>query len=114
MPFRTFCNSEDKKCRKEIEPLIDKKTEKVFCPECELEITSIDPFMKRQLISMGQVIRESQEKIPYAVKCPSCERKKQPKIGAAREIRCASCDSDITASLSGPFVEMLRTAISRK
>jgi len=114
MPFRTFCNSTDKKCRQEIEPLINKDTGKVYCPQCELEITSIDPFMKRQLVSMGQVIKESQEKIPYGVQCPSCNKKKQPKIGLKREILCGACDVDITASLSGPFVEMLRTAISRK
>ena len=113
MPFRTFCNSEDKTCRKEIEPLIDKDTGKVYCPECELEVT-IDPFMKNTLISMGQVLRESQEKTPYAVKCPECGKKKQPKLGPNREILCGSCGADITKSLSGPFVEMLRTAVSRK
>jgi len=114
MPFRTFCNSADKTCRKEIEPLIDKETHKVYCPECGLEITSVDPFMKRQLISMGQVKTESQEKTPYAVKCPLCGEKKQPKLGKNREILCGACGEDITKSLSGPFVEMLRGAISKK
>ena len=114
MPFRTFCNSEDKTCRKEIEPLIDKSTEKVYCPECDLEITSVDPFMKRQLISMGQVVTQSQEKTPYAVECPVCKRKKQPNIGPNREILCGACGEDITKSLSGPFVDMLRGALSKK
>lgn len=114
MPFRTFCNSADKNCRKEIHPVIDKETEKVFCPECELEITSVDPFMKRQLISMGQVLKESQEKTPYAIKCEHCGKKKQPVLGQKREILCGACGKDITASLSGPFVEMLRSAISRR
>jgi len=114
MAFRTFCNSEDKECRQEVEPVIDKKTDKVFCPECELEITSIDVFMKRQLVGMGQVLKPKKTNSAYSVKCKSCMRDGTPKLGNDREILCGSCSKDITADLGGPFVQMLKATLSRK
>ena len=113
MPFRMFCNSTDKKCRKEIEPEIDKKTNKVYCPECGLEV-EVDQFMKRQLISLGQVRTEKKSNTAYSVKCKHCGQDKTPTLGKKREILCGNCGEDITDDLGGPFVQMLRTTLSRK
>lgn len=112
MPFRTFCDN--KGCKEEMAPVIDKKTLKVYCSECKKEIKSIDEFMKRQLISMGQVRRDDESKMAYGVQCPFCEDKKTPKIGKDREVLCGSCEKDITDKLSGPFVQVLRGALSKK
>lgn len=114
MPFRTFCDSEDKTCRKDIEPLIDKKTNKVFCPECNLEINSVNQFMKTQLASMGQVRRESADRTPYAIECKGCKNKKSPKLGPQKEILCAACGLDMTNSLNAPFAALVREAFKKR
>ncbi len=114
MPFRTFCNSEDAKCRKEVEPLLDSATDKVYCPECDLEITSVDAFMKRQLVSMGQVRKTKKNSTAFAITCKHCSKEKAPVIGKNKEILCGSCSKDITADLGAPFVQMLRLTLSRK
>lgn len=112
MPFRTFCDN--KGCKEEMAPVIDKKTLKVYCSECKEEINSVDEFMKRQLISMGQVRKADETKMAYAVVCPECKEKGTPKLGKKREIICSACEKDITDKLSGPFVQVLRGALSRK
>src|SRR5690348_2156633 len=106
MPFRTFCDN--KGCREEMAPVIDKETHKVYCTSCKEEINSVDVFMKRQLISMGQVKKDDETKMAYAVVCPCCSKKQTPKLGKNREIECSSCNEDITKKLSAPFVQVLR------
>ena len=109
MPFRTFCSN--KECREEMQPEIDKKTKKVFCTECDKEIDSVDDFMKRQLISMGQVRRVKKESNSFSVKCEKCENMVKPVLGKDRQIICpdSKCGFNMTNSLSAPFVQMLRT-----
>ena len=109
MPFITFCNSENKDCRKEVEPEIEKSTGKVFCPECDLEV-KIDPFMKNQLIAMGQVKKDKKTNTPFAVECPNCKKKGKPTVKGS-EVFCSSCSHNLTDVLSKPYIEMLKTVI---
>lgn len=111
MPFRTYC--QHKECRKEMLPLIDKKTNKVYCGECDLEITTIDPFMKAQLIGMGQVKTANAKKASFGVVCPKCSVKDTPTIKGDLAF-CRGCNTDITASISKPFILMLKEMVKNK
>lgn len=104
MGFRTYCT--DKACRKEMEPVIDKKSMAVYCTECGSEVANISDFMKRQMVSMGQVRKAERAKHAYAVKCNSCGANDAPKLGKNKEILCSKCGEVLP--VSGPFAEVLR------
>jgi hypothetical protein len=105
MAFQTFCDN--KGCRKEMAPAIDKETLKVYCTECGEEINTVSDFMKRQLVSLGQVRRNDKRKLPYAVKCDGCEKEGPPKLDdAGKKLLCSYCDRHLE-NLSRPFAQML-------
>lgn len=107
MPFITFCTN--KGCRKEMAPVIDKKTKKVHCCECDSEL-EIDQFMKSQLISMGQVKVQQEVKSAFSIVCPLCKERKTPYLNG-NIISCSSCNKDITSYISAPFVQMLKSEL---
>ena len=55
MAFRTFCDN--KNCRKEMIPVIDRETNDVYCTECGKTINTVSDFMKRQMVQLNQVRR---------------------------------------------------------
>jgi len=108
MAFRTFCNN--KGCLKEMEPALDKETNQVFCTECDGEITTVDDFMKRQMVSLGQVRKVKIKKSPYSVSCPECKKQGTPKlIGDAAF--CLFCEHEL--NLSGPFIQLLKSVLKK-
>lgn len=106
MAFLTFCPN--KKCGKEMTPLIDKETNSVHCSECDAEILNIDPFMKRQMVFSGHVKKTVKRKASFAVKCKYCNEEDRP-VMKGNNAFCKHCNRDITATLSIPFIQMLKT-----
>lgn len=116
MAFRTFCDN--KGCRKEMEPVLDKSTNEVICTECMQPVNSITEFAKRQMVSLGQVRRSERKKQAWSVKCQKCDREGPPKLNAEGEkdknnqtvikLLCAYCSQDLD-HLNKPFAEMIKT-----
>jgi Zn finger protein HypA/HybF involved in hydrogenase expression len=110
MPLSLICNNsytDDKgKSRKcgQIEPFMDPKTEQVFCPLCQQEMTQINHFAKVTLKNLRQFRQKPQ--IPFCVKCQNCNQEAQPKI-EKEDVVCPKCNKPHT-HLSEPFKLMLK------
>ena len=110
MPISAICNNtyidDKKKVRKcgQIEPYMDPKTEKVYCPLCNNEIDGITYFMKTTMKSLKQ-FRQKQT-VPFGVKCQNCNKEAQPKV-VGDDIVCPSCGKK-HEHLSEPFKLMLK------
>lgn len=102
MSFMTNCTN--KGCYKQMEPYIDPKTDKVYCSECDQEMTNITYFAKVQLKSLRQF--KSKKVVSFAVKCVHCGKEERPKV-VKEDIVCPSCNK-IHTHLSEPFKIMLR------
>lgn len=108
MGFRVYCDI--KGCRKEMEPLLDKKTNEVFCAECDRAINNVTEFAKRQMVSLGQVRRETKDKKSFSFKCDSCERNGTPVLGKNKELLCPFCKAKST-NISKPFEKLLKDTL---
>ena len=74
-----------------MEPYIDPKTDKVFCSECDGEITNLTYFAKQQMKSSKQYKQKAA--VSFAVKCKDCNKEERPKIvGKNKDIVCPSCN----------------------
>ncbi len=104
MGFKTFCDV--KGCHKEMEPVLDRITNKVYCTECGKEINCVSEFMKRQLVSLGQTKSKKSEKIPYAVKCHICAKEDVPVVKGTK-LFCRACDQELI-QVPRPFAEIIR------
>lgn len=104
MAFTTYCTN--KGCLKQMEPVIDKATKKVFCTECGGEVENITSFMKNQMVVMGQIKKAIGPKHSWSVKCQECSAEKPPKLGKKNELLCSSCGVEL--KVSKPFAEVLR------
>jgi len=109
MPLSIVCNNSftDDKGKKrtcgQVEPFMDPKTEKVFCPNCDSELT-VNHFTKVTLKNLKQFRQKTA--IPFAVKCKNCNKESQPKV-VGKDIICPSCNKK-HEHLSEPFKIMLR------
>jgi ribosomal protein L34E len=99
MGFRIFCDQ--KGCRKEMEPALDKTDNKVYCTECGKEIHCVTEFAKNQMVSLGMVKRESKRQQAFSVRCNKCNKENPPTLKKDR-LHCAHCDAEIEG-LSAPF-----------
>lgn len=102
----TYCDN--KGCMKEQIPLLDESSNAVICAECNRPIKTVTEFAKRQMKSLGQMLRKKKSRSAYAVKCPSCSIESTPVI-IDDELACSSCSSKL--NLSKPFDRMVRAAI---
>lgn len=102
--FRVFCDN--KGCRKEVEPLLDKSDNKIYCPECNNVINNVTEFMKNQMVSLGQIKRQQKKQQAFSVKCISCQ-KENPPILKKGKLYCQICDTEIT-NLSAPFAHSIK------
>ena len=84
MPFSMICSE----CKKMQNPYLDKKTEKVYCEECEKEISNINHFAKIQLKTLKQYKVKSQKS--FSVKCNKCNKEDRPTV-KDKELYCSSC-----------------------
>lgn len=113
MAFRVYCDIDDdgtgKKCRREIEPVIDRDTGIVYC-ECGQKLKDqnrITAFAKTQMISLGQVKRSDNKKKAFSVKCRSCEKESTPSLTKENKLICSICGAELT-NLAAPFVQLLK------
>jgi ribosomal protein L34E len=116
MEFRCFCDN--KGCGKEMRPVVDKDTMIAYCTECGKAVNSISIFMRRQMVSYGQVRRDEKKKLPWAVKCSSCSKEGPPELSKedksaggrpkAQTLICSFCGKELT-TLAKPFAEMIKT-----
>ena len=93
------------KCRKEMEPYID-KTDKVYCELCEKDIEA-SHFLKMQLKTLKQYRKKVQES--FSVKCTSCEKEGRPLL-INDAVCCKFCKKAHT-NLSHVFISMLKTKL---
>lgn len=105
MAFMTYCDNKD--CRQEMEPVIDKETNIVYCTKCGKEIKSVTDFMKRQMVSLGQVKKVDKRKMAYSIKCGPCGKEGTPKLDPNNKIICCYCGKEFS-DLNKPFAEMLK------
>lgn len=120
MGFRVFCDinhldekGKEVKCRREMEPCIDKKTGELFC-ECGRLLNDqkkITEFAKRQMVSLGQVRKDEKPSRAFSVKCGSCKKENPPKL-KNNVLTCPFCGTAHTG-LAKPFEQMLRANIGR-
>jgi hypothetical protein len=103
MPVNSIC----KNCNKIVEPYMIKTTEKVFCSECNCELT-VTHFVKMQLKSLRQY-KEEQSQKSFAVKCSYCGLKDRPII-LMNDIVCSACNKPIK-NISLAFKNMLKSLL---
>jgi hypothetical protein len=114
MEYRSFCDN--KGCGKEMRPVVDKSTLKAYCTECGKEVSNISIFMRRQMLSYGQVSHNEKKKLPWAVKCLECSMEGPPVLSkdilvagrpATQVLLCSFCGKELT-NLTKPFAEMIK------
>lgn len=101
MPFQMPCLN--KTCNKTITPYLDKDTNKVFCSECDCEMTNVTHFAKVQMQTLKQY-REKKLK-SFSIKCGSCKKEDRPVVDGG-EVVCRNCKSKQT-QLTPFFKNML-------
>ena len=101
MPFSMNCTNRG--CGKLNEPYLD-TDDKVYCSECDKEISNVTRFVIIQMKSMKQF--KQKKTISFGVKCRNCGKEDRPKI-IKEDIICPSCNKPHT-HLSEPFKIMLR------
>lgn len=107
MGFRVYCDN--KECRKEMEPVLDKTNDVVLCTECGETINSVTVFAKNQMIALGQVKKSEAKQQAFAVDCASCGKKAQPKMvkeANGQRLGCAFCSKEL--NLSAPFANSIK------
>lgn len=118
MGFLIHCDIDDKetgqKCRKQMEPVIDKNTGELYC-ECGLKLNKQDvltDFAKRQMVSLGQVLKQNKPKQAYSIKCNTCNQAQQPVINKSNKIVCSKCKNEFK-DLSAPYANMLKQQLRK-
>lgn len=114
MAFNIICDNKD--CKKENEPVLDKRTRVVYCGVCGEELKDqniITEFAKNQMVSLGQIRRaENKQQQAFSVKCSNCDRESQPKLNG-KLLECSKCGKELK-NLSAPFVQILKEKLRQK
>lgn len=112
MNFRIHCDN--KGCRKEMEPVVDKDTLQAYCTVCNEEVKCINIFMRRQMAATGMVRKNIKQKMPWSVKCKAkaCEKEAPPVI-KDKKVFCFYCGDEMT-HLTKPFVEILKQNLKKQ
>jgi hypothetical protein len=112
MDYRTFCDN--KGCRKEVRPVVDKKTLIAYCTECDQPITTITMFMRRQLVAEGQIKQDVQKKLAWSVKCPKCSKEAPPSLSKdENKLLCSFCKTELD-HLNKPFAQSILVNLRAK
>jgi hypothetical protein len=103
---------DNKGCFQTMEPLLNVGTNEVICTECGKSINSVTHFMKVQLKSLGQTMKNQKTNRAYSVQCPNCTRTMQPNVAANGAIHCSHphCGGPIN-NLPPPVAHMIRTML---
>ena len=109
MDFTTYC--ENKKCKKEMRPVVDAKTFVAECSECGQILNGISIFMRRQMAANGQVKTKPNKRVAFSVQCKECKKDVLPEV-SGQEFACPLCKK--TLELSNSFKILLREKLSKK
>ena len=96
MPFIMQCDN--RKCLKSQSPLLDIATNKVYCEECNGEITNITNMAKQQLKNFNQTTSNKQTTESYSIVCNQCKHKGTPKL-INKELVCVKCNTKSVISV---------------
>src|SRR5882724_11179121 len=108
--FRTYCTNVG--CKKEMEPVLDKTDNKIYCTACSKEITGVTDFMKRQLETLGQIRKDEKPQQAFSVKCNACQKSNPPKLKDG-ELFCSNCDVAMK-NLAPQFVLAIKEFLGEK
>lgn len=109
MGFRVYCDN--KGCMLEMEPVLDKALDKVYCTKCDQEIKNITKFAKAQMTSLGQIKRKERVQRAFAVKCQKCLKEAPPKLDRTGKLLiCSACDKQLE-NISAPFAHTIKQYI---
>ncbi len=97
-------NCTNKGCFKLQEPLLDLSDDKVYCGDCDKELTNISPFLKQQLKSSRQIRVGGSTSKAYTLACGLCKKECRPFI-KNKSIYCSACQKEMP--LSPSFKHML-------
>jgi len=104
--FRSFCDN--KGCGKEMRPVVDKESLTAYCTECAKPVGNISIFMRRQLVSNGQVRRNEKKKLAWSVTCNHCKKEGPPSLDKeGNTLVCSFCEKPID-NLAKPFAQMIK------
>lgn len=110
MDFRSFCDN--KGCRKEMRPVVDKDDLVAYCTECGKSVNNISIFMRRQMLAQGQIQRNEKKKLAWAVKCNHCTKEGPPELDKAGEkLICSFCSKELD-QLTKPFAQMIKVNLT--
>lgn len=100
-------NCTNKGCGKHMEPYIDPKTDKVYCAQCDGELTNLTYFAKMQMKGSKQY--KQKNALSFMVKCTKCGKEDRPKLIGKdpQDVVCPHCRKSHD-HLSEPFKIMLR------
>jgi rRNA maturation endonuclease Nob1 len=100
----------NKGCGKTQEPYLDIKTDKVYCSECDKEMTNVSYFTKVQMKSLKQFKIKKNDS--YSVKCSKCQHVGRPKLIKDQFI-CDGCSQPLD-NLSYAFKIMLKDKLKNE
>jgi RecJ-like exonuclease len=92
-------------CKKQTNPEMDKKTEKIYCSKCEAEQPS-NHFLKMQMHSAKMYRQRAELQDTFSVVCNACKERGRPEIKGSK-VYCKSCSKEIT-HLSDIFINALK------
>lgn len=107
MGFLMYCDN--KKCGKSQEPMLDKKTDEVFCSACGEVIKNVTPFAKASMRSMSQFKRTVKSQEAFAVNCDKCAKMSRPKLDQ-NSLICPHCGTEHT-TLTAPYIHAIKEYI---
>ncbi len=102
MSFSTVCN----KCFQHQNPYLDPTTNKVYCSDCDEEITNLTSFTLNQLKANKQYKAKSSK--PFATKCANCKEEDTPML-VKDDFVCSRCKKPL--NLTPIFKNMLKQTL---
>lgn len=107
MPFMTNCTH--KGCGKYMDPYLDPKNDKVFCSNCDQEISTLTHFAKVQMKTLKQF--KPKTSTSFGVKCQKCSKEARPEI-LQQDVICPFCKTP-HQHLSPHFKMMLQDFLKK-
>jgi len=99
-------DNKTKKCG-QMEPILDPKTDKVYCSLCNQEVPNVSHFTKITMKTLKQFSKKNT--IAFGVKCQNCGKEAKPHL-VNEEVSCPKCNKP-HLHLSEAFKIMLKNEI---
>lgn len=100
-----YCSN--KKCNKQMEPLLDVADNTVYCSECGEACNNVTEFAKKSMASIGQIKRvASNPSEGFSVQCPHCSKSAKPSVKGDKAF-CTFCKKENT-NLNKFFIRSIK------